>query len=75
MTNEYAKLRDALAVIMHMNDVEFNALFEEADNIEGNETDDVVWSILKEEKDLRETDGFVCRTVEQLEYRGLFESV
>jgi len=76
MNNEYTKLRDAMLTIMNMNDVEFNAMLDAADNLDNfAEVDDTIWSILASERDLRKTDGFVCRTVEQLEYRGLFESV
>jgi len=77
--DEYTKLRDAMLTIMNMSDPAFNLLLVALENDTqdqfGGEVDDTLYTLLKEEKDLRDTDGFVCRTVEQLEHRGLFDGI
>ena len=79
MMHEYMKLRDAMQTIMNMDDPAFNTLLAGLENDPQDqfdrEVDDTLYTLLKNEKDLRDTNGFVCRTVEQLEHRGLFESV
>ena len=79
MMHEYMNLRSAMQAIMNMDDGAFNTLLAALENDPqgqfDREVDDTLYTLLKNEKDLRDTDGFVCRTVEQMEHRGLFESV